>query len=326
MRVLIASTYYGFPCVPDNGYGGMEKNSWFLARELVKNGHEVTLVGGPGTALDGATVMNYPTQWESILSWIKEHKSSFDIVHDMTHGLELDAWLKDDLKVIGTLENPNDPKGAINVVVPSKFSVEYTETYYGRKTKCVYNCVSADYYPVYPNKRQRYVAQVSVMETRKGVLASIMAAEQAGVSIQLAGLPSQSPDYQRHIDQHVNGQTVVWNGQIRGKIKADLIGNAMASMLFVDWAEPGSMLGPESLALGTPLVGSIKGCVPEYIQEGVSGFIAKDASQLPEAILACAELDPLRVRQYWEDSELRSEVAAKKYEELYQRVLDGETW
>lgn len=326
MRILLCSTYYGFATTPDRGYGGMERVNWFLARELVRNGHAVTLLGGHGTELVGARIYNYPNPWEEIIDWIRENKGHWDILHDMTHGLEINAALKNEMKVISTLENPNDPKEAINVVVPSKFSVKYTLDYYGRQTRYVYNAVAEDYYPFYSDERDCYVAQVSVMEQRKGVLESIRAAKQAGMTIHLAGLKSNSASYQRQIDALIDGESVVWHGEVRGQEKLDLMGRAVANMLCVNWAEPGSMVGPESLSLGTPLIANKTGCVQEYVIPGVSGFVVEEESQISNAILQCRDLHPEVVKEAWRNSEFRAEVMARRYEALYQEVLDGVTW
>lgn len=326
MRILIASTFYGFPTSPDLGYGGMERVNWFLARELVKLGHRVTLLGGRGTMLMGADILHYPDPWQNIIQPIRDMHMEWDIVHDMSHSLEINAALKSDMKVIGTLENPNNPGEAINVVVPSDFSVKYTRDSYGRDTRRVYNAVADDYYPFYPEERQRYVAQVSVMEARKGVLESIEGAKQAGLPIHLAGLKSVDRHYQEKIDQYIDGKSVIWHGEVGGINKLNLMGQARANMLYVNWAEPGSMVGPESLSLGTPLIASPIGCVREYILEGVSGYVANDKSAISEMIGRAALLKPALVREFWLNSEFRADVMARKYLELYERVLAGETW
>lgn len=326
MRILIMGTYYGFPLGAGKRYGGIEAVTWFLARELVRNRHQVTVVGGKGTELEGAEVINYPSPWQNIIPWIRENKARWDILHDMSHGLEINAALKGDMKVLATLENPNDPKDATNVVVPSKFSVGYTEMYYGRKTKCIYNSVSEDVYPFYPQKRQKYVLQMSVMEHRKGVIEVLKGAKQAGYPVYLAGLKSQSPAYQKMVDSYTDGVNAVWFGEVGGQKKLDLLGSATSTMLYANWSEPGSMCGPESLSVGTPLMANTTGCMQEYVIEGMNGYVVKEESEIADAIHKCAELDPKVVKETWYDSEFRSDVMAKRYMDVYYQVLDGETW
>ncbi len=327
MRILLCSTYYGFPTAdPDSySYGGMERITWFLGRELVKRGHAVTLVGGKGTALDGAEIINYTSSDTSeLIQWIRENKGKWDILHDMSHEFPMSKQLQNDLPCMTTMENPNPPYDAPNVVCPSKFHAEYTKGNWGKSCRVVYNAVGADRYRMYFHKED-YVAFIGCMESRKGALESIWASQQADVPIKMAGLKSRDASYQKSLDNLIDGKKVTYLGMVSGQAKADFMGRARAIMLWVRWPEPGSLAGVEAMAFGTPLVVSNEGCVKEYIVEGRTGTLETSFDKLGDAIKRVWNLSPRDCRDRFEQN-FTAEIMGRQYEMLYKQVLDGQGW
>lgn len=327
MRLLICSTTYGFSVIsPATArYSGMERAVWYTAYEMARRGHEVTLVTDGQCDLDNIKVLPY-NNLEGFRQWVKDNKSRWDILHDFSHDLVTAAVLQDEIKCLSTLENPNDPGIAPNVVTVSQYHRWYTHEYHGRDTRVVYNAVDGEHYPFYLGQRHDYVLQMGATESRKGALDSIRAAKQAGVQIQVAGLPSNDKSYQANIESLTDGVNVVWRGNVGGKEKEELLGNARAVMMFMRWPEPGSYLGIEATCMGTPIICNDMGCPKEYGIAGETLIQVSDEGQLPQAIDSAKNIDPKRVREFWESSELRSTVMADKYEQLYQSILDGETW
>jgi glycosyltransferase involved in cell wall biosynthesis len=327
MRVLICSTTYGFDVISPAvaKYSGMERAVWYTANEMIKRGHAVTIATDGRCDLDDAEVIPY-NHMDNFVQWVGFNTGRWDVLHDFSHDLSIATALRDEMACLSTLENPNDPKDAPNVVTVSQYHQWYTREYYGRETKVVYNAVDGAHYPFYPGKRHDYVLQMGATESRKGALDSIKAARQAGVQIQAAGLPSNDKDYQKNIDDLVDGKTVVWRGNVGGKEKEELLGNARAVMMFMKWPEPGSYLGIEATCMGTPIICNGMGCPKEYGIRDETLIQVEDESQLPQAIEAAKDINPSKVREFWESSELRSSVMADRYEELYRRVLDHETW
>ena len=78
----------------------------------------------------------------------------------------------------------------------------------------------------------------------------------------------------------------------------------------------------ESMACGTPVVALRKGSVPEVIEDGTTGFIRDDVSELPEAIERTGELDPQACRDRVVEL-FDVPVMAAKHEDAYRKVLDG---
>jgi glycosyltransferase involved in cell wall biosynthesis len=66
----------------------------------------------------------------------------------------------------------------------------------------------------------------------------------------------------------------------------------------------------EAMVCGTPVVALRGGAVPEVIVEGVTGFIRERPEQLPAAIAALAEIDPVACRQHVENNFSAPRMAA----------------
>ena len=69
-----------------------------------------------------------------------------------------------------------------------------------------------------------------------------------------------------------------------------------------------------------------KTCLKEYGIRNETLLQVENEQELPQAIEKAQSIDPRKVRDFWESSELRSDGMASKYMALYQEVLDGATW
>ncbi|MCK2221775.1 glycosyltransferase [Actinomadura sp. ATCC 31491] len=132
------------------------------------------------------------------------------------------------------------------------------------------------------------------------------------------------PDVRYHLDQVVPylDDLVTWVGSVAGDERDRLYASARAALFPIQWDEPGGTAVVEALALGVPPVGLRRGCLPEIIEHGRTGFLADTEEELAEWLLRIDEIDPEECR-----AEARRRfspsVMAEKYLELYDRVLRG---
>jgi glycosyltransferase involved in cell wall biosynthesis len=135
---------------------------------------------------------------------------------------------------------------------------------------------------------------------------------------------AQNPDvrfFREHVAPHVDGDRVRWIGTVSGRGRDDLLAGARASVFPLRWEEPGGTAVVESLALGTPVIGVSRGCLPELIEHGRTGLLTGDEDTLGELIRAAATID---------ERECRAEAArrftpavmAGAYAQLYEQVRD----
>jgi glycosyltransferase involved in cell wall biosynthesis len=132
---------------------------------------------------------------------------------------------------------------------------------------------------------------------------------------------AQNPDvrfWRERVAPHVDGVRVRWTGTLAGRERDDLVATARAMLFPLRWAEPGGTAIVESLALGTPVVATPEGCLPELVEPGVTGLLGAE-EQLGELVARVAGLDERACRAE-AARRFTPEVMAAAYAGLYDRV------
>ncbi|MET8911961.1 glycosyltransferase [Micromonospora sp. NPDC004551] len=132
----------------------------------------------------------------------------------------------------------------------------------------------------------------------------------------------QNPDVRFFYDRvapHVDGDLVRWVGTVAGQERDDLVAGARASLFPLRWEEPGGTAVVESLALGTPVVATARGCLPELIEHGRTGLLAGDEEELGDLVLAAGLLEEDECRRE-AAARFTPELMAQRYVELYEGV------
>jgi glycosyltransferase involved in cell wall biosynthesis len=122
----------------------------------------------------------------------------------------------------------------------------------------------------------------------------------------------------------VDGTRVRWIGTVTGQDRDDLVARARAALFPLRWEEPGGTAVVESLALGTPVIGIARGCLPELIEHGRTGLLTTDEEELGELVAAAGTIAEGACR---EEAARRftPAVMAANYLGLYERVREGAT-
>ncbi|TYB97148.1 glycosyltransferase family 4 protein [Micromonospora sp. WP24] len=132
----------------------------------------------------------------------------------------------------------------------------------------------------------------------------------------------QNPDVRFFHDEvapYLDGELVRWVGTVAGQERDDLLGGARAALFPLRWEEPGGTAVVEALALGTPVVATARGCLPELVEHGRTGLLTTDEEELGELVLAAGLLDPDECRRE-AAARFTPAVMAERYLALYERV------
>jgi glycosyltransferase involved in cell wall biosynthesis len=138
-----------------------------------------------------------------------------------------------------------------------------------------------------------------------------------------AGDPAaaQNPDvrfWRERVAPYVDGVRVRWAGTLAGAERDDLVATARAMLFPLRWAEPGGTAVVESLALGTPVVATPAGCLPELVEDGGTGLLGPEEA-LGELVLRAGDLDERACRAQ-AARRFTPDVMAAAYAGLYERV------
>lgn len=120
----------------------------------------------------------------------------------------------------------------------------------------------------------------------------------------------------------VDGNLVRWIGNVTGEARDKLVGTARATLFALLWDEPGGTGVVESLALGTPVVGYARGCLPELVEPG-TGLLAPpgDETTLARLVQEADQIDPAVCRAVAE-RRFSPKVMCAAYLTLYEKCLE----
>ena len=144
---------------------------------------------------------------------------------------------------------------------------------------------------------------------------------------ELAGpaVDEDNPDvryFREEVEPLIDGRWVRWVGTVAGEERDNLVAAARASLVPIDWEEPGGTAVVESLALGTPVVGFRRGCLPELVEHGRTGLLVDpgDEDALATAAGEATALSPDDCRREATRRFTPSRMA-DRYLRLYEKVL-----
>lgn len=182
-----------------------------------------------------------------------------------------------------------------------------------------------------PAKGQDAAARLAHRTGRRVVLAGPVGPHHSAAALEaaLATDPRarEHPDVRWFLDEVsplIDGDRVRWAGALRGAERDRLVAGAAAQLCPLQWEEPGGTGVVESLALGTPVVGYARGCLPELLDEGSTGLLVPRDDEDALAELLAARGDQSLDRDACRAAARRRftpAVMARGYLELYREVL-----
>ncbi len=149
------------------------------------------------------------------------------------------------------------------------------------------------------------VAFLGRLARAKGPHTAIDIARSAGLRIRIGGPPfeiSSDPDFsERELSPRMGQPHVEYLGDLPHGPKADLLSQARALLMPVTWEEPFGLVVIEAALSGCPVVAFPRGSMKEVIDEGITGFIARDENHMVELLKGPAHpdhFDRRRCRQH----------------------------
>jgi glycosyltransferase involved in cell wall biosynthesis len=184
------------------------------------------------------------------------------------------------------------------------------------------NAINLSAYPVHPH-RGDYLLFLGRMSPDKGAHRAVEVAEQLRVPLKLAGKMQELREeefFDAAVRPHL-GDGIEYLGEVSHEEKIDLLQNARATLFPIKWSEPFGLVMIESMACGTPVIATRYGAVPEVIDDGRTGIIVDDHSEMPGALERADRIDPLECRRYVEERFSKERMVAD-YEAAYEKALD----
>jgi glycosyltransferase involved in cell wall biosynthesis len=338
MRVALVSPLH--ESVPPRLYGGTERVVAYLADELVRLGHVVTLFATAdsqtraqlrpmtpvGLRLDAAC-RDPLAHHIAMVARVAEAATEFDVVHfhlDYVHfPVVRAARLRALTTQHGRLDIP-DLKPLFeefhDMALASISDAQRRPVPSARWVGTVYHGLPADSLAV-GQGRGGYVAFLGRVSPEKGLDRAIRIARRAGVTLRIAAKieKTDQPYYEAVIRPMLGGPGVEFIGEIRQNEKSAFLGDAAALLFPIDWPEPFGLVQIEAMACGTPVLAYPHGSVPEIVEPGITGAIVSDEEEAAEALARLTSFDRGRIRLRF-DERFSAERMARDYLALYEAL------
>jgi glycosyltransferase involved in cell wall biosynthesis len=330
--------------VPPPGYGGIEAVVDLLVRELVRRGHDVTLFAAPGSrsSAEVRTLLEdaHPDEIERALheadhvarafaeiDAARDAGRPYDVIHDHCGFTAFAMADRIETPLVHTLHGPFTPDtrafyahhaSKAEVVAISNAQLEDGPPEL-RVAGVVPNPIDAREWPLVEDK-QPFLLWVGRMDPVKGPHRAIEVARRVGLPLVLAGpvQPGQEAFFEREVAPRIDGEQVVFVGEVAGERKRRLFSRARALLMPIRWQEPFGMVMVEAMVCGTPVIAFPEGAARELVLPGQTGFLVEDERAMADACVELDAIDPVVCRSI---TVRRFDVGAvvRAYERIYLR-------
>jgi glycosyltransferase involved in cell wall biosynthesis len=325
--------------VPPQLYGGIERIIDVLIKGLRSRQHTVGLVAHP----DSTTSTDYFIPWKGLRSQntldslqntftlrAAVHEFQPDAIHSFSRILYLLPLLRSPIpKVMSYQRDPSTHTTAWGAKLAGH-SLTFTgcSNYIchrgqasGGRWHPIHNCVELEKYTFQPSvAADAPLVFLSRIERIKGAHTAIAAAHRTGRRLLIAGnYNPQDPYWRDEIQPHLGKNGIEYVGTVNDAQKNQLLGQAAAMIVPIEWEEPFGIVFAEALACGTPVISCPRGALPEIVRPGIEGYLVTTLAEACHAIDHLDALDRAACRQRVEQCFSASVIVAQ-YERLYQSV------
>jgi len=295
--------------IPAVNYGGTERVIWYLGKELLKLGHQVSYLVKEGSTCDFAKVI-IRDNTKTISSQIP---SNIDVV-------QFNFSPKEEINIphIITVHGNSNDKNEFdkNSVFVSKNHAERFGS-----TSYVYNGLDwSDYGKVDLNNDRKYFHFLAKAAWRvknvKGAIAVVEQTPQEKLHVVGGTRLNISMGF-----RFTTSARVRFHGMLGGQDKLNVLQKSKGLIFPVLWNEPFGLSIVESLYFGCPVFATPYGSLPEIVNKEV-GFLSAHSSELAEAIQHSSQYDRKKCHDYAIEF-FNSATMAKNYLQKYELVLNG---
>lgn len=300
--------------IPPARSGSVETVTHLLAEGLVDRGHDVTLFATGDSTTSGRLHATFPLgyhedpelwPWELCellnLSAAVERASDFDVIHYQAEyaPLSLAFTALSPTPVVVTVHHaPSAAEVALWSRCPSAPFIAVSEAQramLGPLDVVATVPHAVDTRLLVPSEEpDDYLLFLGRFTPGKGVVQAIEVARRAGRRLLLAA--AENEYYREVVAPLVDGERIVWVGEVGEAEKVRLLGRAAALIYSVQEAEPFGLVLAEAMACGTPVAALRRGAVAELVDDGVTGGAFSSLDDLVAGLPDVVALDRDRVR------------------------------
>jgi glycosyltransferase involved in cell wall biosynthesis len=320
--------------------GGREQMIFLLARELLAQGHEVTLIASGDSTPLGQLVVICP---EGVLSAME--KGDID-----DYSYYEAAAISETLRIGDSVDLVHSHLDCGFVPFASLLHVPVLHTLHGAVTRdmpwlihrfpqtnlatvgqhqeatlqeantitTIQNGIDVTAFP-FCGQPQDYLLFLGRLDPIKGPHLAIEIAKSLGKMLILAGPIVNRTFFEQQIAPKIDCHQIKYVGHVQGWSKIELLQKARGLLFPVLWEEPFGLVMVEAMACGTPVVALRRGSVPDIVVPGINGFYGECPGDLPGLVQRLDEIDRAQVHRSVQ-TRFSHKRMVNDYQALYHRL------
>jgi glycosyltransferase involved in cell wall biosynthesis len=328
--------------VPPRLYGGTERIVSYLADELVRLGHEVTLFASADsvTAAKLVSCASMALRLDSnvrdpipyymlMLDRVHQLAEEFDILHFHIDQFHFPLFRRMADRTVTTLHGRQDLPdlkalylGFSEMPLVSISNNQRRPVANANFVATVHHGIPTNLHKPTYDPRGGYVAFLGRISPEKRPDRAIRIARTLGIPLKIAAKVDKVDEayFREKIAPLLSDPGVEFIGEINERSKAGFLGEARALLFPIDWPEPFGLVMIEAMACGTPVLAFRRGSVSEIIDQGVTGALVDTMDEAVRMLPQVLALDRHAVRQRFEQR-FSSARMATDYVALYRSLL-----
>jgi mannose-6-phosphate isomerase-like protein (cupin superfamily) len=165
-----------------------------------------------------------------------------------------------------------------------------------------------------------YLLFLGRIHYEKGVVEAIEVAKLSNLPLVIAGIIQDQDYFDREVAPSLDGKQIRYVGSVGPEARDELLGNAIALLHLINFAEPFGLSMIEAMACGVPVIARPRGSVAEIVRHGETGFIVETITEAVAALDRARRLDAASLRKYVAKNFSRERMV-DDYLKVYQEVL-----
>ncbi|WP_456788219.1 glycosyltransferase family 4 protein [Cellulomonas sp. P5_C5] len=319
---------------PPRSYGPWEQVASTLAEGLVARGHDVTLFATADSVTGARLHAEAPTGYEEDptvdvkvceslhIAAVFERAAQFDVISNQFDFLPLTYSRLTSTPVVTTIHGFSSER-IVRVYRAYDDIAHYVSISDANRHPALTYAATIhhglDLTQFTPGTGDGgYLLFLGRIHPDKGTHLAIEVAARSGRSLVIAGVVHDDAYFRTLVAPHVDGDRVRFVGSVGPAERDRLLGGAAALLHLIDFSEPFGLSVVEALAVGTPVIATARGSLPELVRDGRTGFLVADADGAVAAVGRLPTIDRAACRH-----EAVTRFSADRMVDDYERLFHG---
>lgn len=169
--------------------------------------------------------------------------------------------------------------------------------------RTIHNGIDISTYTFDPEAQRDYFVFFGRISPDEGIAEIVQMIKQTHFRLKIAARidPVDQAYFETQVEPYIDGQQIEFIGEVDHQEKNELFRHAIALLHFLNWEEPFSISAIEALACGVPVICNPRGCMPEIIEDGVTGCFVQSIDEMKKCLESTLKLDRAKCRAVAEE-------------------------